>query len=236
VVAGRRADSEGFSRIETRAKSNLVVLPFKLEPFNRRRSVRDRAAPLLFRIKYMPFYVAAHLDACRRLDLQQAYRVAFRAVRVDLTSCLDLKINERPLYAAFRSAATFSCNGAASPGKKGEKKRRKKPEGSVMSARDCEASDRRASGKVRSLRIVPRYTRKRHYMQGIRYELRGKSERDEKVARSVNPDRLVRFVHHLIESASVYPNITLESPRRATVYIQYIYITLESPRRATVYI
>lgn len=39
-----RADSEGFRRIETRAKSNLVVLPFKLEPFNRRRSVRDRAA------------------------------------------------------------------------------------------------------------------------------------------------------------------------------------------------
>jgi len=140
VDAGRRADSEGFSRIETRAKSNLVVLPFKLEPFNRRRSVRDRAAPLLFRIKYMPFYVAAHLDACRRLDLQQAYRVAFRAVRVDLTSCLDLKINERPLYAAFRSAATFSRNrnGAVSP-------KKKKMKGSaMMSGCDCEAAlDRR---------------------------------------------------------------------------------------------
>jgi len=81
----------------------------------------------------MPFYVAAHLDACRRLDLQQAYRVAFRAVRVDLTSCLDLKINERPLYAAFRSAATFSRNGAVSR-KKRKKKKKKKTERSAMSA------------------------------------------------------------------------------------------------------
>lgn len=62
-----RADSEGFRRIETRAKSNSVVLPSKLESFNRRRSVRDRVPPppppslppLLFRIEYMPFYVAA---------------------------------------------------------------------------------------------------------------------------------------------------------------------------------
>lgn len=58
VDAERRADSEGFWRIETRAKSNSAVLPSKLEPFNRRQSVRDRAFPLLFRIEYTPFYVA----------------------------------------------------------------------------------------------------------------------------------------------------------------------------------
>lgn len=92
LETGGRADSEGFRRIETRAKSNSVVLPSKLESFNRRRSVRDRAPPLLFRIEYMPFYVAARP---RSVDgsLHQPYRVAFWTVRVDLISCLDSKIN-----------------------------------------------------------------------------------------------------------------------------------------------
>lgn len=100
VDAERRADSERFRRIETRAKSNSVVLPSKLEPFNRRQSVRDRAPPLLFQIEYMPFYVAAHLGLSTE-NLHQLYRVAFWAVCVDLTSCLGAKINGQSLNALF---------------------------------------------------------------------------------------------------------------------------------------
>lgn len=77
---GGRADSEGFRRIETRAKSNSVVLPSKLESFNRRRSVRDRAPPpppLLFRIEYMPFYVAVRPRSVDGKPASDPYRVAF---------------------------------------------------------------------------------------------------------------------------------------------------------------
>lgn len=100
VDAECRADSEGFWRIETRAKSNSAVLPSKLEPFNRRQSVRDRALPLLFRIEYTPFYVATRP---RSVDGKPASAISSCILNgLRLTSCLDLKINERPfIYVLF---------------------------------------------------------------------------------------------------------------------------------------